>query len=83
MANTNTSVFPQRLGQAIAESGLTQEKLAHAIGIDPPNITYWKSGRNLPRTGHLLAAADLLDVSIDWLFGRDAAAGSCRKSEEM
>ena len=73
MANTNTSVFPQRLCQAIAESGLTQEKLAHAIGIEPPNICFWKSGRNLPRTRHLLAIADILNVSIDWLFGREAA----------
>jgi transcriptional regulator with XRE-family HTH domain len=65
----NKHLFGQRLRAARVEKGLTRERFAHAVGVDPPCAYWWESGRNYPRTEKLIEISRYLGVSIDWLCG--------------
>ena len=63
--------FGLRLRMARQAKGMTAEKLAFALGVNPPCVHWWEHGRNYPMTERLIEMAKLLDVSIDWLVGRE------------
>lgn len=60
------------------KKGLTQAQMADGLGVRYQTVSKWETGVTLPDTAMLPALADLLDVSIDGLFGRRAngCAGS-------
>ena len=49
---------------------LTVSKLSEATGISTGNIGDWKYGRSKPGADSLIALADYLDCSIDYILGR-------------
>ena len=52
------------------ELGMTAEKLGEPIGWTPQQVYRMERGK-LPRDEwRLIAIADVLNVSLDWLFGR-------------
>lgn len=53
--------------------GLTQEALASTIGIAPQTVSKWENNISLPDITLLPVIADIFDVSIDTLFGRDVS----------
>lgn len=61
----------KRLRQAIRLRGYKDEYVAHHLKIQKSSISAWINGKSLPSTEKLIALADFLDVSIDWLLGRD------------
>ena len=50
---------------------LTQKELAEQIGISQKSYSHWETGKNEPSFENLIKLADLLEVSLDWLFGRE------------
>ena len=50
---------------------LTQKELAEQIGISQKSYSHWETGKKEPSLENLIKLADLLEVSIDWLFGRE------------
>lgn len=62
--------FPERLKQARKEKKLTQQDVAEHFGMAARSYRYWESGEREPSVANLVALADLLDVSLDWLTGR-------------
>ena len=66
-----SNIFPQRLKELRFEKGLTQKELAEQIGIKRNTYSDWENGKTEPSFENLVKLADLLDVSLDWLFGRD------------
>ena len=66
-----SNVFPQRLKQLRQKKGLTQQKLAEILGIKRNTYSDWENGKTEPSFENLIKLADLLEVSLDWLFGRD------------
>lgn len=64
------SAFSQRLKQLRSEAGLTQTKLAKAIGITDRACRRYEAGENEPTMSVLQAIADQFNVSIDYLIGR-------------
>ena len=50
---------------------LTQKELAEQIGISQKSYSHWETGKNEASLENLIKLADLLEVSIDWLFGRE------------
>lgn len=66
-----SNVFPQRLKQLRQKKGLTQQKLAEILGIKRNTYSDWENGKTEPGFENLIKLADLLEVSIDWLFGRE------------
>lgn len=49
---------------------LTQSALAGKLGVTRTAVAMWETGESLPRASLLPQIADLLNCSIDDLFGR-------------
>lgn len=64
-------IFSERLKTLRKEKKLTQKELAEQIGIKQNSYSDWETGKNEPSLENLIKLADLLEVSIDWLFGRE------------
>ena len=55
--------FGDRLRALRKKSGLTQEQLAEAIGVNPITISWWGNDKYLPKTQSIKALAKALGVS--------------------
>lgn len=64
-------IFGDNLKTLRKKRGLTQQELADKVGTNRVNVTKWETGRTEPSLENIVKLADLLDVSLDWLFGRD------------
>lgn len=66
-----SDLFRARLGQAMAERGMTQSGLARATGVDRSTISQLlsQSGARLPNAQLVAECAGALGVSADWLLG--------------
>ena len=56
------------------ERGLTQEKLAEALGVTVGAVSKWENGNNTPDIVMLGILADFFDVSVDVLIGYDMSS---------
>ncbi len=65
------NMFPQRLKELRLKKGLTQTELGEKVGVKQNTLTNWENGKREPSFENLVKLADLLDVSLDWLFGRE------------
>lgn len=58
--------------QAMREkAGLSKAEVARRLGLDLSAVCHWERGVTVPRTDTLPRLADILDCSIDELYGRD------------
>lgn len=64
-------MFEKRLREVRKSKKTTQKELAEQIGIKKNSYSDWENGKTEPSFENLVKLADLLDVSLDWLFGRD------------
>ena len=64
-------VFSERLKELRLKKGLTQTELGEKVGVKQNTFTNWENGKREPSFENLIKLADLLEVSIDWLFGRE------------
>lgn len=62
--------FPERLKEIRNNKGLTQKQVAELIGITARNYQYYEAGGKEPTLSNLMALADALEVSMDYLAGR-------------
>lgn len=53
------------------KAGLTQKELAEKLGVDQSAVSFWETGKRAPRGAKLLRLADVLNCTIDELFGRE------------
>ena len=51
--------------------GMSQRDLAARLGLSPGAVALWELGRTNPTMENLLALADVLDCTLDELFGRE------------
>lgn len=61
----------KRLRIALDASGLTQTELSKLTGITKPSISTYLSGKYEPKQANVFTLAETLDVSPEWLMGRD------------
>lgn len=61
----------ERLKQAREAKGLTQIDCAKAVGASQAAYSYYESDLRTPSVTVLMRIANLLDVSVDWLLGKD------------
>ena len=63
------------IGEKIAElrrkKGMTQEALAETIGVSAQSVSKWENNANMPDILLLPVIADIFEVSIDELYGRN------------
>ena len=65
------TIFPERLKQLRQKKGLTQKDIADLVHVNRVTYTNWEKGNREPSFENLIKLADSLEVSLDWLFGRE------------
>jgi transcriptional regulator with XRE-family HTH domain len=63
----------QRLKEARKQSGLSQEKLAEAVGVSGHAVYLFERGKNRPALDTLERIAAATGKPLPWFFGADAA----------
>jgi transcriptional regulator with XRE-family HTH domain len=80
---------PQDIGARIRaqrrDRGLTQDELAHHIGVSRSAVAQWETGRTGQITGNLSRIAGALEVGVEYLvYGDDKrAAAEVRQGDEL
>lgn len=64
-------MLAERLKQAREAKGLSQSECARRTGASQAAYSYYEQGLRIPSSTMLIRIADMLDVSLDWLTGRD------------
>ena len=68
--------FQDRLRKAREDKGLSQTDLANRTGFQPSAISHFETARRAPSFENLKKLADALNVTIDFLLGRETAPTS-------
>lgn len=63
------SVLTNNLNKYINASKYSKKELAELLDISAPNITRWTKGDNFPTVNLLPKLCELLEISLDQLFG--------------
>lgn len=58
-----------RYKEARQRAGLSQKSAAISLGVRPPSMSDWESGKTKPTHEHLVAMAALYGTTIDYLIG--------------
>ena len=56
------------------KKGMTQRQVAHCLRVSIQAVSKWEQGKAYPDLTLLLPLAELFDISLDELFGRDQMA---------
>ena len=64
-------IIADRLRAARLGRGLSQGELARKSGVSENGIQGYELGKVSPGAQNLIALADALEVSLDWLCGRE------------
>lgn len=70
-----TIKFPERLRHARDKKGLSQSELAEKAGLQPSAVSHFETGRRSPSFDNLKALSEALQVSTDYLLGREVETG--------
>ena len=63
--------FGERLRKAREDKGLSQQDLATRAGIQASAVSHFELGRRLPSFDNIRRLADALNVTSDFLLGRE------------
>ena len=69
--NQLQQLFSERLSTARDQRGLSQQDLAEASHLQATAISHYETGSRSPSIANLHALADALEVSVDYLLGRE------------
>ncbi|WP_091016072.1 helix-turn-helix domain-containing protein [Paenibacillus amylolyticus] len=72
-----------KLKKARENKRLTQQEVANKLGVSNGAISGYERGYRDPDTDTLKSLADLYEVSLDWLKGRDEKEGEYTLPEEV
>ncbi len=76
------SVIGKQIKKYRTEKGLTQEQLGELVGVTTQAVSKWERG-STPDAELLPALADVLNVSVDALFGRQEQSLSASISKQI
>jgi len=68
---SKNSIFSTRLSQLRSEKRLTQAELAKKSDLPPGAISHFETGFRFPTAQTLLKLANALEISTDYLLGRE------------
>ena len=69
--NNSENIIGKSIRDNRIEQGLSQQKLAELVGITHASISYWENGVNIPNVQDIWKIADVLNLTIDELVGRN------------
>ena len=71
MSTPTTGIFPDNLKKIREIKGLSQTELARRSGLQPSTVSHFETGRRAPSFDNLKRLADTLEVTTDFLIGRE------------
>lgn len=71
-AGMDMSAFAERLRLLREARNLSQVRLAELLGVDPRAYNRWEKGATAPHLDTVIKIADVLQVTLDELVGRQA-----------
>ncbi len=71
MSTPTAGTFPYNLKKAREIKGLSQTELAKRSGLQPSAVSHFETGRRTPSFDNLKRLADTLEVTTDFLMGRE------------
>ena len=74
--------WPKRLARLRYAVGMSQAKVAKALGIAPPSVAQWETGRSRPGIDRLPQLATLYNVSLEELCGADFPLVAAERAAE-
>ena len=66
-----SNFFPTNLQYLRKDKHLTQNELANKIGVDQTTIGRWEDGNREPTIGNVVNIAEVFNISIPDLLGKD------------
>ena len=72
------NLFSKRIKEARIKSGISQGAMAMQMGYNRSAICDWETRGKEPSFDVLLKICDILNVSADYLLGRDKEKELCR-----
>ena len=66
-------VFGKRLKELRKDKGLTQQQLGDMVGVTKVSICCYENGTRTPTMQNFLDLVEILNVTPDYLLGRDMA----------
>lgn len=63
--------FKNRLTELRKQNFLSQREMAQKLGISQPSYVRYENGTAQPNLDRLIMIADIFDVSLDYLVGRE------------
>ena len=67
----NENVIGASIKEARLSQNISQTELAKKIGVTHAAISYWENGVNIPNVLDCWLLADVLEITIDDLVGRN------------
>ena len=64
--------FSQRLEEIKKERRMTNKEIGALCGVSEAAVRSWISGSKVPAADRVVALADALGVSLDYLYGKNA-----------
>lgn len=71
--------FADTLKKLRGKRGITQKELALTLGVSERTVRKYESGEMQPSTDKLLQLAELFNVSVDYLLGKQVSAEALQK----
>lgn len=68
-------IFIKRLQKVLEEKNITQREFARLVGVTEVTISRYLNGERKPRIEIIDRMAEVLNVSTDYLLGREAKPG--------
>ena len=75
-------LFHEKLIQRRREKGMTQEDLAERLSVSRQTVSKWENGECMPDADKFIRLADILEISLDELVGREAEPSVCPAPEQ-
>ena len=72
----------ERLKMYRTQKGLSQEKIAEMLDVSRQAVTKWEAGQTTPSSDNLIALANLYDVSLDELIGKNEMVSTEEEKEK-
>jgi len=63
-------MFKERLREALDDAGMKPIELAEKLGVSRGIVSYYLSGRNMPKAERIFEIAKILGVNSNWLIGK-------------
>ncbi len=73
----------ERLKMYRTQKSLSQEKIAEMLDVSRQAVTKWETGQTTPSSDNLIALANLYDVSLDELIGKNEMVSTEAKKEKL